>query len=175
MSIETSCDKCGAEYDVRHGKCPACSQEAIPLVLRRFGAKPIPRGQPANKTPLKRKKRMKAVSRKRIKINKEYSRLRAEFLLKYPYCQFFLAEHGLSEKDVHDVTGRGPVIGYVDPSNPFRMVEERVPLATDIHHRKGRGRYLLDTSTWMTVSRDAHRWIHDNPKEAMGKGYLLPR
>lgn len=25
MSIETTCSNCGAEYDIRHGDCPACT------------------------------------------------------------------------------------------------------------------------------------------------------
>lgn len=45
-------------------------------------------------------------------------------------------------------------------------------IATDIHHTKGRGKYLLDTATWMAVCRDAHRKIHDNPKWAREHGYI---
>ncbi len=121
------------------------------------------------RSPLKRKKRLNPVSKKRIKINKEYSRLRAEFLAKHPYCQVWLAE----------TSPEGPLSEEYAIANGglFRLdsIPSQCPLATDIHHRKGRGRYLLDASTWMAVSRDAHRWIHDNPKEAMEKGYLLPR
>lgn len=31
---------------------------------------------------------------------------------------------------------------------------------------------MNDTSTWMAVSRKAHRKIHDNPEWAASKGYL---
>lgn len=45
--------------------------------------------------------------------------------------------------------------------------------STDIHHMRGRiGDLLCDTSWWMALSREAHSWIHDNPKEAREKGYL---
>lgn len=47
--------------------------------------------------------------------------------------------------------------------------------ATEIHHRKGRGKYLLDETTWLAVSAEAHRKIHDNPKWSYEKGYLLRR
>lgn len=45
-------------------------------------------------------------------------------------------------------------------------------MSNDIHHKKFRGKYLNDVSTWMAVSREAHSWIHNNPKEARDKGYL---
>lgn len=47
--------------------------------------------------------------------------------------------------------------------------------ATEIHHTycgKDRAKYYLDTSTWISVSRDGHNWIHDNPKESRELGYL---
>ncbi len=47
-------------------------------------------------------------------------------------------------------------------------------VATEIHHAKGRGKYLLDTSTWLAVSREGHRWIHENPSEAENLGLLDP-
>lgn len=41
MSIEASCGKCGAEYDVRHGKCPACG--ATKDEQRRAAMKTVPK------------------------------------------------------------------------------------------------------------------------------------
>ena len=49
------------------------------------------------------------------------------------------------------------------------------PHSVDVHHMKRRGKYFLDTSSWMAVSRQAHDWIHSNPKEATEKGWLIPR
>lgn len=121
------------------------------------------------KTPLTRRKRLNPVSKKRIKINKEYSRLRAEFLKAHPWCQFWLAE----------TSPEGPLSEeYAIENNGLFVLDSipnQCPRSTDIHHKKHRGRYLLDTSTWMAVSRHAHDYIHSHPAEAYAKGYLLPR
>jgi hypothetical protein len=47
--------------------------------------------------------------------------------------------------------------------------------AIEIHHKKGRGKYYLDTSTWMAVSRKAHEEIEANPEWAKERGYSLER
>jgi hypothetical protein len=39
-------------------------------------------------------------------------------------------------------------------------------IATDIHHKGGRGRNLLVESTWIGVCRNCHDWIEMHPKEA---------
>ena len=39
-------------------------------------------------------------------------------------------------------------------------------IATDVHHSKGRGEYLLDTSTWIPVCRACHNYIETHPEEA---------
>jgi hypothetical protein len=38
--------------------------------------------------------------------------------------------------------------------------------ATDIHHKKGRGPFLLDIASWISVCRSCHTWIELNPNEA---------
>lgn len=43
-------------------------------------------------------------------------------------------------------------------------------LTTDVHHRKGRGEYLLDESSWLPVCRECHVWINENNKQAMALG-----
>jgi hypothetical protein len=46
--------------------------------------------------------------------------------------------------------------------------------ATDIHHMAGRkGDMLLDERFWLAVSREGHRWIHENPKKAMELGFIM--
>lgn len=48
-------------------------------------------------------------------------------------------------------------------------------MATDVHHMasgKDRAKHYLDVDTWMSVSRAAHNWIHENPREARQLGYL---
>lgn len=49
-------------------------------------------------------------------------------------------------------------------------------LASDVHHKQGRvGKLLLDETKWVAVCRRCHDWIHDNPKEATERGWLIPR
>jgi len=35
--------------------------------------------------------------------------------------------------------------------------------ASEIHHKRGRGIYMLDTSTWLAVCRACHHFIENNP------------
>lgn len=41
----------------------------------------------------------------------------------------------------------------------------------DVHHKKGRGKYLLITGTWMAVCRVCHEWIELHPIEATEMGF----
>jgi len=44
--------------------------------------------------------------------------------------------------------------------------------ASDIHHKKGRvGDLYLNDTEFMSVCRECHRYIHDNPKLAKELGY----
>ena len=47
--------------------------------------------------------------------------------------------------------------------------------ATDVHHMKGRGKYHLDTTTWLAVCRNCHMWIEENTVDAIELGFSLPR
>ena len=47
--------------------------------------------------------------------------------------------------------------------------------STDVHHKKGRGKYLLDTSTWLSCCRKCHTWIELNPLMAKELGFSLNR
>jgi len=47
--------------------------------------------------------------------------------------------------------------------------------ATEVHHKRGRGKYLNDVSTWLAVSHEGHRKIEENPEWAKEMGYSLPR
>lgn len=44
--------------------------------------------------------------------------------------------------------------------------------ASDVHHKFKRGKYFLDTSTWIAVCRSCHEKIHANPKWAREQGFL---
>jgi len=39
--------------------------------------------------------------------------------------------------------------------------------STEVHHKKGRGEYYLDDSTFLAVCRSCHTWIENNPKLAI--------
>lgn len=107
------------------------------------------------RTPLKRKTRLNPVSKKRAKELASYRRKRAAFLRAHPCCEAWLF---IWNRDLEFAL-----------QNPLML---GVPAATDIHHVKGRGKYLNDESTWLAVSRTAHIWIHNNPSKARALGLL---
>ena len=39
-------------------------------------------------------------------------------------------------------------------------------IATEVHHKKGRGEFMLDTSTWLPSCHNDHVWIELDPVEA---------
>jgi hypothetical protein len=45
--------------------------------------------------------------------------------------------------------------------------------STDIHHKKGRGVYLNDPTTWLSVCRSCHDWIETHPQEAIKMNYTI--
>ena len=47
--------------------------------------------------------------------------------------------------------------------------------STDIHHMKGRGKYLLDTNTWLSVCRNCHTWIELNPEDSKELGISISK
>jgi len=47
--------------------------------------------------------------------------------------------------------------------------------ATDVHHKKGRGKYHLDVSTWLSVCRQCHSYIEEHPDEAFELGFSESR
>ena len=48
-------------------------------------------------------------------------------------------------------------------------------LSTDIHHMKGRGKYTLDISTWLSTCRTCHTYIENNPDVAKEYGFTKTR
>ena len=47
--------------------------------------------------------------------------------------------------------------------------------STDVHHKKGRGKYLLDTNTWLSVCRNCHTWIELNPEDSKELGFSISK
>jgi hypothetical protein len=107
--------------------------------------------------------RLRPVSNKRAAGLREYSKRRKAFLEAHPYCQWWLAEHGLEESDI--------INGYVLLPEGWTPV----PRSTDVHHKNKRfGSRLNDERFWMAVSREGHEWIERHKNLAREKGYLLP-
>ena len=95
-------------------------------------------------------KRASQVSKKMSERLKEYRILRGKFLHEYQWC---CCDHNIYLKE---------------PTSCSRRSE-------DIHHMRGRGKFLLDKTTWLAVCRNHHRMIHDNPVWAAQHGYLQSR
>lgn len=89
---------------------------------------------------------------KRMSIRlKEYSQLRKKWL------EILLIQNG------------GTMIPCGVCTKPLQILD------VDTHHRKGRGKYLLDITTWMPVCRQCHQRIDANRAWAYEHGYLLKR
>ena len=110
------------------------------------------------RSALLRRKPLRPVSVRRSRESSTYAKLRRDYLDANPYCELWLLEHG------------------IDPAKPYAVAAGILmgcPRATDIHHTRQRGRFYLDVSTWMAVSRSAHERIHGNPAWARERGYLF--
>jgi hypothetical protein len=44
-------------------------------------------------------------------------------------------------------------------------------VATDVHHKMGRGEHHNNMSTWLAVCRTCHKWIEENPRDAKELGF----
>lgn len=85
------------------------------------------------------RKPLRSRSRKRQKLDQEYSTLRKDFLENRPYCEMNIPGICLHH-------------------------------ATDVHHKKGRGKYYLVVETWIPGCRPCHSWVEVHPKEAREMG-----
>lgn len=47
--------------------------------------------------------------------------------------------------------------------------------ATEVHHKRGRGKYLLDEETWLALCHGCHMHVTTRPAEALADGWSLPR
>lgn len=91
---------------------------------------------------------------------KLYRRLRRKFLRERRWCEVGLCRELL-------LAGGGV--------KPEEVRADWVARATSVHHVRGRGRFLLDTKTWLAVCEPCHRYIHDHPAWARERGYLQGR
>jgi hypothetical protein len=140
---------------------------------------PIPRTktEPKVKSRLQRGGRIKPVSATMARLNRVYRSISERFLGEHPYCQHWIAECGLDEKEVIKNQGWYVVL----PGHPLQphftnyRGMAQVPRSAEIHHKRGRGKYYLDISTFMACRPGHSNYIHGKTEEAYRKGYMLPR
>lgn len=101
--------------------------------------------------PVMKRTPLRKVSTKQAARLREYAKKRKVFLVTHPFCQF-------------EETGKSAGTEYPIPC---------IAQATDVHHRKRRGQFLCDESTFLATCRFHHAWIHDNVAESKERGYLL--
>jgi hypothetical protein len=99
-------------------------------------------------TSPEKRKHIARVSNRMQKLMNGYRRLRILFFQESKNCRCQARLHELY------------------PDSGVRCMEE----ATDVHHRRGRGIYLLDISTWIPVCRACHAWIEENPNKSKELG-----
>lgn len=123
-------------------KCAVCGQSTVRRV----------RVAKASQKPLKprkttARKAIRKVSDKQAKVLKEYAKLRKQYLEKYPLCRVVRSEF----------------------APHFHLCPNQ---STQVHHIRRRGKYLLDTSTWLACCAECHTFIEQNPAWAKEQGYL---
>jgi hypothetical protein len=120
--------------------------------------------------PVKRKGRgLARISKKHSKELREYNKVAKQFLKDHPYCQHWMMEHLVLTDE-----GRACGMTLQDCEMLAKARPCNIPRSTEIHHMKGRGRFLLDTSTFLACRPDHATYIHLDPKR-YEKGYCLPR
>jgi hypothetical protein len=98
------------------------------------------------KSPKKRSG-LKRVSDKMRHSLRIYAALKKAWFLAHPKCQFVLTP--------------GASCGEIE--------------GVDVHHARGRGKYLNDIRTWVTLCRRHHSYVHDHPAYSYKHKYLLLR
>ena len=104
------------------------------------------KGEPEPKKP---KKGVPPVSEKRKEINKDYERVVRLWRMQRMQIDKFQCE-------------------FVRDGERCKKKAHRSP-----HHKKRRGKFLLDNSTFLAVCMEHHDWIEQNGKEAEKLGYLI--
>lgn len=56
---------------------------------------------------------------------------------------------------------------------PYCEIIDCLQPSTEVHHKKGRGKYLTDERYLMAICSEHHRYIHDNGRWARTQGYLI--
>ena len=110
----------------------------------------------------KQKKRIRPMSKKRERENREYLKKRKAFLKAHPYCQ--------ARAKISDFMYSECEAAWMDS-----LFNQGSWYSTEIHHmKKPKCKYLNDETTWLAVSRWSHNWIEDHKDVARGLGLLAP-
>lgn len=120
--------------------CSGCGQEKP--IWKNFEGERFCKTCWSIKTPTnfpKQSKALKPVSDKRKPLDQLYSKLRKEFL-------------NLPE----NFSCRAKLQGCLNVTGQ----------ELTIHHTKGRGKYYLDSTTWIPLCLTCHRWVEEHPREA---------
>jgi hypothetical protein len=140
------------------------SKPALWLQIHRPGsgnAKPRVRGKQVIRftAPLKKMQRIRRVAVAKVKANREY-RARAKEVVANA------RKNGM----------RCPVVAAVpELRDGFKYGHPVSDKINEVHHRYGRaGRLLLWELGWLLVSKQGHRWVHQNPDRARELGFLCP-
>lgn len=100
------------------------------------------------------------------------------FIIKRPAKRSRIAPKASGRQDLdHEYTtrrkvflGANPRCVVLGPNGPCNAP------STDVHHRKGRGRYYLTEGLWLPCCSDCHHSkVHGMPEWAKRMGYLLNR
>ena len=110
------------------------------------------RTKPVARSRIHRRKPLRRISPKHAKEMRLYRAARLAYLEDHPKCHVCYQEFREGGKRYFDVRP-----------------------ATEIHHKKGRGKLLLAQEFWIGTCAECHTHIHRNPKLAMKAGLLLPR
>ncbi len=62
-----------------------------------------------------------------------------------------------------------------NPECKAKINEYCTKATDDPHHSKGRGKFLLDVSSWIPVCRSCHNFIEQHPSEAQKRGLSFSR
>ena len=100
----------------------------------------------ASEAPKTPKHPIRQVSQRQARLNAEYYPKARAFKIANPVCQCCPLRH-------------------ITPPHPTE----------DVHHKRGRGRYLLEESTYAAVCRECHTFIDANRTWAYSVGLLILR
>lgn len=100
------------------------------------------------KSTLRRTGKLSPISPKRKQELSRYSLLRRMFLQQRPFCE---------------VAGQLPTEAFCTRR------------ATQVHHRRRRGKYLCEVSTFVATCHACHRWLETHAHEARAVGLIVDR